>query len=213
MGRLLRIFVNAAAVVAIAITLLLVALCIRSFYVGNMWTLITEASSSPQIDFQTYKVVLGRGGVAFHFRHCVEGNRWYTGAWLGEYPSVDTFASVSDGFVKPGLHQDDSQQPSYPILTPDVYAYPHMLTGGGFQLAGGGPTASWGYVRVYSITLPLPLLILTGALIAYRLKSWRRVLGCQRSNVCLTCGYDLRETPNRCPECGSIPRSEAAASS
>ncbi len=45
----------------------------------------------------------------------------------------------------------------------------------------------------------------------FRLREWRRVRGRIVGHHCLHCGYDLRASPIRCPECSSISAEHAVA--
>jgi hypothetical protein len=49
--------------------------------------------------------------------------------------------------------------------------------------------------------------VLPGWWVLRRIKS-RRL---SKRGLCLTCGYDLRATPDRCPECGRVPPAAAPA--
>jgi hypothetical protein len=54
-----------------------------------------------------------------------------------------------------------------------------------------------------------PMFLLTSILpltwAAFRYASWKRFKARSRLGLCPICGYDLRGTPDRCPECGIAP--------
>ena len=79
----------------------------------------------------------------------------------------------------------------------------------GFQwFAGDGQNSRFFAVPYWA------LFLLTAALPALYLVLWRRGRRRSRTGLCPTCGYDLRATPERCPECGTeVPITAATSSS
>jgi hypothetical protein len=88
----------------------------------------------------------------------------------------------------------------------------------GFYLArGGSGTHVWAPGQSYTLQyfwvvgVPYWALVLL-SLIAPAWWAWRRRAAARRAraNACVNCGYDLRATPGRCPECGTVPAGKAA---
>ena len=69
-------------------------------------------------------------------------------------------------------------------------------------LAGGGGPRGWGAIIVAGVAALAAI-----AVIALRMRRDRRRLSdydAEIHGVCPGCGYDLRATPGRCPECGRV---------
>ena len=108
----------------------------------------------------------------------------------------------------PELYAGSEQHLSgYPALNPAWWPRWRVYTStGGFQFAVGEHALDYESRRVWSVTLPLWFLALLLAVAPARhgRQALRQRLG-PRPGCCRHCGYDLRATPDRCPECGTPP--------
>jgi hypothetical protein len=63
----------------------------------------------------------------------------------------------------------------------------------------------------YGLTIPHWVFVTTFAIPPLlRFRSWRRHRRRAKAGTCAKCGYDLRATPERCPECGTVAKAAVA---
>ncbi|HEY8668712.1 MAG TPA: hypothetical protein VIL86_18840 [Tepidisphaeraceae bacterium] len=155
------------------------------------------------------------------------------GAWYWQDNSIQL--DVGNGGVQISLFQRIATTPAQamrfasPALPPGLTHSRVTLDTGlkypaapnnwlGFEFGHGGQdfrrshTSSPSWDR-YSATVPawvlmIPLAILPALWLRRRMIERKR----NRVGFCQTCGYDLRATPNRCPECGTVVASSSPLS-
>jgi len=120
------------------------------------------------------------------------------GGWYATVASVKFHLGMSRGTVvfnfMPALHRG---QLNLHVSRPGPF-HSELLLG------------DWGG-RFFLLMLPLWVITLAALVLpTIRIALWSRrrpVLGA----YCAKCGYDLRATPDRCPECGNVPAQDNAA--
>jgi hypothetical protein len=156
-------------------------------------------------------LLFATSGAAWAFSHHSRGRTSFTGAgrlwqieatggWLvvrsfDDWPGQETPAQKWDAYARSGLNIPRADF-ELGVRGCGYASGPDFVT-----VAGAGP--HWGRFAHFGLRLwPLPCL---AALIPLaRLASAAGSVGerRQKAGLCCHCGYDLRATPGRCPECG-----------
>jgi hypothetical protein len=153
------------------------AIWVRSYFAGDMLRLGVSQSGVAEVVFWRLKIVSGRGGMQVWF------DRGTTNR------SNPTMLGNLRHFPMPVR---------YPF---DAYISPAPPTFAGFQVFN----SSSRYERYFGITAPMWFwlaVLIPLPILAIRSNYLERRAG--QIGHCRRCGYDLRATPDRCPECGMI---------
>jgi hypothetical protein len=211
--RAFRIAINAATLVSAMLSVATVALWVRSYSHADFiyYTFPEQGRSFDTVTRESVSYgVIGRHGMLQV--ECLVNARVL--GWWRESHGV--WAEHQDGRWKWGTVRLDSMIADILLLyddTPrggigwrDPVAQPLRIA---YGLRKYGDRGVWamktpGVARF--VTVPywaVALTLIAGP--AARLVSMRRRRARQHTRLCRTCGYDLRATPTRCPECGQSP--------
>jgi hypothetical protein len=200
MRRLLRILLNVATVASFVLCFATTVLWVRSYLVCDLFVRL-DFDRTPPYEAHARRVISQHGTIAWAEE--TSRNRKYeeprTGVWdHGTISSAEGGSAARWLLVKPTGWQEAGfifhrgYQPAW-ADTGNILFVPDLVIG----------LAYWAIV-VASAILPL----LWCRRVRRRIVHARR---CKRG-CCAACGYDLRATPGRCPECGrSSPTAVAVA--
>jgi hypothetical protein len=174
------------------VTLVLTVILIRSYFARDeiSWTTRVETPERYAWTRQSLWYGCGRLRLDWYFQYDVES--WDRGQ--GGATGFESSSTAPDSVYE----QIDGPPPQFDrfgfVFDCHRFARPHVVGEGTaryFNLLLVVPL--WCLIGIFAILTVLPLFIV--------IRRRHRV----GHGVCRNCGYDLRATPGRCPECGMIP--------
>ena len=193
MKRLRRIIFNAFTVVSLVLCMGVVALWVRSYFVFDA---VAGCVSETPTSETCVQALSNRGAIS-----------------LRRFDLTLTSAAPPPGYrLRDGLQFDVGQKQHWTRGDPFPWGLDRFHYLLGFRRHDGTyrrrPLPDVTMVeRDRGITLPhwLPMVAAAGAP-ALWWRASRKGRMRRHAGLCVTCGYDLRGTPDRCPECGGIPK-------
>jgi hypothetical protein len=193
--RIGRYILNTLTVLSLVLCVGTLGLWVRSHCVSDWITHDRESATGAVVTARKTEIGIGAG----HAAVTVRTENWFDdgGNWRDSTKAIDDWS----------WDRAEVQDP-LPAETP-----PTIWTRMGFAFTRDS-SGDWfqGY-RQTRVAAPLWLAsLIAAALPAIRLTRAFRVGRRTAAGRCVRCGYDLRATPDRCPECGTVPKRSPVAS-
>jgi hypothetical protein len=202
MSRLARLMLDITVTLSLLLFFAVLALWIRTYSTVDMLGHGTQTSTS----ISSFRLASSRGRVALNITSShTEGPNGPTAfamGWPGSPGLIGWWYRQSESYFFGFGNNDRVRRQSFLGITDEAFSINDSL----------GSSATLIHTA-RELIVPCWLL----ALLAAVLPAWRaaRILAehrrrrRQRFGLCPSCGYDLRATPQRCPECGHVPSKEA----
>jgi hypothetical protein len=141
------------------------------------------------------------------YSQCSEDVRWHVEWWDG-HVSLDRKWSRYDPPVTAIPNPEDSA--GFQIIRENrrlaSSGDAHWYSGFKFFIQRDAKPEPFWHLNRWEVSIPDMAIIVLFSLpsIFWGAKRWRAIRR-TRSGLCACCGYDLRASPDRCPECGAVP--------
>jgi len=183
---------NIVSALSLLLCVAVAVLWVRSYWASDA-IYVMRWEDEEQLTFFTQDVlVVGRGGVGFS-RRVESGDR-------GTFRNDVEAGSKARGWAihSPQWLRREAKYPQFHVLSTDVPTWFHWRRWARGDFKGRPGTQYW-----YDLIVPLWCLVLPFAVAPLLwMNGWRRRRRRNRRGLCPSCGYDLRATLERCPECG-----------
>ena len=192
--RIPQTFFSLASALSLLLLIATITLWIRSYFVRDQIGWFDGKEFSPTYVYSR-RIVSADGGIMFQ----AEYQEW--GKWAGK---------MFQGHAFVWSHEARGVYPVYePSGPPDTPKFTR-LAGAGFEIIIPGARPAYPYFEeAKSVTAPYWAIMIMTAILPlfwFRARQRNKLRCAVRFGFCLTCGYDLRATPDRCPECGTSAR-------